>query len=253
MDKTKEIIECMLKENTGKHLLDSGNYYGRHWEKNSNIDFEKTPRTNVNWKYKEFTISLYHFLVDNVRYEEKFDQVFQKFSNLEINSSKNWFEIVDSFIPYLKSKGLNIETEYNCYTYNEENRLSQDIVFTTFRYNLETYVILMIHNGCDARGGFTNPRIFSVYDSRFYDYNNVVLYCKECSIGFDVNSDVVCFQIGKPMPNQLELIKDTTPEYKREYEYAEKLKLILDDYSNDHNYDGKCPCCEHGVLEVDFS
>ena len=40
---TREVIAEMLRENTGRSVLDSGDYYGRHWEANQNRDFEKEP------------------------------------------------------------------------------------------------------------------------------------------------------------------------------------------------------------------
>jgi hypothetical protein len=35
-----ETIRQMLKENTGRHPLDSGFGNGRHWQKNQDRDFE---------------------------------------------------------------------------------------------------------------------------------------------------------------------------------------------------------------------
>jgi hypothetical protein len=46
----KEKITAMLKENTGIHMLDSGGYGGRHWQRNQKRDFEKeTDSSFIEW------------------------------------------------------------------------------------------------------------------------------------------------------------------------------------------------------------
>ena len=37
---TAKIIYKMLTESTGKHMLDSGGAYGRHWERNQKKSFK---------------------------------------------------------------------------------------------------------------------------------------------------------------------------------------------------------------------
>ena len=44
---TAEVIADMLRENTGKHFLDSGGAYGRHWERNQDRDFSAEPYAEV--------------------------------------------------------------------------------------------------------------------------------------------------------------------------------------------------------------
>ena len=61
------------------------------------------------------------------------------------------------------------------YTYNDQSLLSQDIVFNQFSHDHTDYVILQIHNGCDARGGFTSPRVFEC-DESLFDYCRATIY-----------------------------------------------------------------------------
>jgi len=42
-DTTADKLAEMLQENTGRSILDSGDYYGRHWEHNQGADFEAQP------------------------------------------------------------------------------------------------------------------------------------------------------------------------------------------------------------------
>ena len=51
------------------------------------------------------------------------------------------------------------------YTYNTENNLSQDLQYVLFSTSTNEYVLLQSHNGCDARGGFSKPRVFECADA----------------------------------------------------------------------------------------
>ena len=61
----------------------------------------------------------------------------------------------------------------NCiYTYNEENVLSQDIQFVFGGDIYESDIIaLSIHNGADARGGFTDYKFFRIDWDQFLNYS----------------------------------------------------------------------------------
>jgi len=43
LDATAQKLAEMLQENTGRSILDSGDYYGRHWQRNQGRDFESEP------------------------------------------------------------------------------------------------------------------------------------------------------------------------------------------------------------------
>lgn len=46
-------------------------------------------------------------------------------------------------------------------TYNGENLVDQILQYTLFSNDSGEYVALQIHGGCDVRGGYTKPRVFS--------------------------------------------------------------------------------------------
>ena len=87
---------------------------------------------------------------------------------------------------------------YEVYTYNHENCLSQDIHFVYFEhpsfggFGGEGVALIMIHNGADARGGFTRPRAFyggAEGDSpTLFDYDRFGIGCTECSAIWDSSS-----------------------------------------------------------------
>ena len=79
-DTTADKLSEMLQENTGRHFLDSGDHYGRNWERNQCIDFESQPEGNVEfWNRKGKldiipTLSVFHFLKDRLEYNPELDE-----------------------------------------------------------------------------------------------------------------------------------------------------------------------------------
>ncbi len=57
MNQTEKKIAEMLKENTGRHMLDSGGAYGRHWERNQDKTFEDEPATILNFEEEHIKIT----------------------------------------------------------------------------------------------------------------------------------------------------------------------------------------------------
>lgn len=174
----------MLQENTGAHFLDSGGAYGRHWERNIKLpkDIEywdnrpdvtikahiydhDTPRLEL-----DVTLDLYHFLERALEYDEEMDNLFQTWDRLHPDLSYD--ESMESFIKAGKSRHWKIGEFGSGYTYNNENLLSQDFLWHSLDADGEEYIFLQIHNGCDARGGFTAPHIFRLTD----DYYNLLSY-----------------------------------------------------------------------------
>lgn len=65
-------------------------------------------------------------------------------------------------------------------TYNDENCLSQDFMYCAWAHNHTEYVAISIHGGCDARGGYTDFRIFEVTEEYGWsDYRRCSLYTKD--------------------------------------------------------------------------
>lgn len=66
-------------------------------------------------------------------------------------------------------------------TYNNENILSQDIEYIKFG----DLVGVMIHNGADARGGYTKPKFFLLSSDYFYSTYEYSFYCNTCNNYWD--------------------------------------------------------------------
>lgn len=197
---TMKHVKAMLQENTGTHFLDSGGAYGRHWQRNQNRAFYNEPEYTVKFDQYgiTYTKNIFWFLVNNLDYDTQLNREFTRYSTLNDNKTPSgyvldsWFTILEHWIDHKIKTGFIKSTGFYgdggkpkkagdifChYTYNEENCLSQDYQYYLFQddYNTE-YIALMIHNGCDARGGFTKPVIFEVREDSFYMTNDCTIGC----------------------------------------------------------------------------
>lgn len=176
---TKEVIASMLKENTGRHFLDSGDYYGRHWERNQERDFDKEPPVLLKFRPEyneiEFTINLYHFLCEKLEYDEDMQARYDAWVEENSDDNTGYLQDMTGFIHDENHDFAGIYGDGNPiveYTYNVDNALSQDIQFAFFTDDSrEQYVLLQIHNGCDARGGLTAPKAFRCTEElSIFDY-----------------------------------------------------------------------------------
>lgn len=191
----KKIIS-LLQQNTGASILDSGGAYGRHWERNKKLPstVEYWDKTDVvsptGFRYGELwaTISLYHHLKnsliwddeveyvnnlwdewDKARPDETYDKTMKSFyeevlrlADLKEYEDENWN-------PWC-FRGEN----YSYYTYNGENSLSQDFVYII----MGEWCFIEIHNGCDARGGFTRPVLFKFNEDNLFNYIDFTIGCE---------------------------------------------------------------------------
>ena len=175
---TNQIIYEMLTENTGMHMLDSGGASGRHWQRNQNKtiqEFEKEDVYKVIDKdsdYPYLVKSLYHHLVDSCEYLEQETNDFIKWVN---EDQYDWANnpngrCASSLCDIEEYMSLNYGDDTRIeYTYNYNNNLSQDIQFISIGDTYDCDIVaLSIHNGADARGGFTDYKIFKIDHDLFH-------------------------------------------------------------------------------------
>jgi hypothetical protein len=60
-------------------------------------------------------------------------------------------------------------------TYNGDSDLSQILQGGNLKIDDEPYLVIQIHNGCDARGGYTDARLFRMK----YEYEPIHEYLQE--------------------------------------------------------------------------
>ncbi len=186
--KLEDIIAKMLKENTGRHMLDSGGAYGRHWERNQDRIFEKEEACRIHVQADEDgtitefwpTFNLYHFLKAHLDYDEfcqELQKEFDEFSQEDSQKREAWEDVLNAFC---KVKKIDAKNSY--YTYSMETMLSQDIVVAECETeDGEEFIFLRIHQGCDARGGFGSPKIFRKCEYFELAMNDAYAWCSGVS------------------------------------------------------------------------
>lgn len=159
----------MMVENTGKALCDSGDAYGRNWERNQGRDlssFMDAPEAEiVSWGDGEFgwvNIDVFHYLDWRVEFAPELDARYQEFTRRPENEDYWGLTLMEEFAALVSDDAEG----HTFNSYNSETLLSQTIQGTTFQMGGEWYVLLQIHGGCDVRGGYTDPRAFRIFTER---------------------------------------------------------------------------------------
>lgn len=204
-----EIIKNMMCEDTGKNLLDSGDAYGRHYEKNQNGIMTGPQKVDFWTDGKKETelmpiVPLYDFLTYNLEVDGDSERLEDEFYNYIKVNDLDPYSVVD-IEDTIKAIGEEYGKIEMINTYNYESPLSQTIQFVLFSDGYSNiYVCLQIHNGCDVRGGYTLPKIFYLEepeyfmtgttdvliscgcrDYNYYDYNYIETYDGENYISID--------------------------------------------------------------------
>jgi hypothetical protein len=175
----------MLTESTGRALCDSGDAYGRHWEKNQKktlADFENEPEVAfdfdyADWKSKsynsgepdssdiDFSVSTFKYLTSGVIELDAVCQEFNtKFATMDDWTSDKAYGLSEEAEKWLTEKGFGFGQTWN--TYNGDNFLDQILQGCELSEDGKKplgygdYVLIQIHNGCDVRGGYTDAKLF---------------------------------------------------------------------------------------------
>lgn len=166
----QERIYEMLTTSTGRHMLDSGDYYGRHWEVNQRRTIEEFLRDPVATldNSGDLTISVFHHLDACLSLAPELDAEYVEFTKA---SDGSHLEDIANFIDYI---GATATASVN--TYNHDSALSQVLQYQCFEFNEREYIALQIHQGADVRGGYTRPVIFRAnFEELAYEYARI--YC----------------------------------------------------------------------------
>jgi len=180
---TVNVIIGMLTENTGKHFLDSGGAYGRNWERNQSKNFPASPVSYTDFSvYRKSTesgpgklemcasVSLYHWMVHNLEFDPELQARMDAHADTLPDTS--WFGIAEKFANMVQAEANDSDAgmyrhEVQCtntYNHTDDFDLSQTVQYWTLDLegcNYEpTHVVLMVHGGCDVRGGYTAPKCF---------------------------------------------------------------------------------------------
>ena len=168
---TDEVIVAMLTENTGRHFLDSGGAYGRNWERNSGktvADFKSQPSATLEiWRGGDdenprfdisCTVSVFHLL----HHALSLDEYCRIFNGMECgNWNGEYYGTDQGQCDWLDENGFQaVGDGFN--TYNWASNHSQILQGQELERDGENYILLQVHGGCDARGGYTNAKLFKL-------------------------------------------------------------------------------------------
>ena len=178
MNPTEKLVFSMLQTSTGAALCDSGDAYGRHWEKNKKMtfaQFKNLPEVTL-WggdggEQAYYTISVFHFITKYLFV----DALCERFNKRPVdNWHGKYYGVSDKGERWLNAAGLSADGEA-VNTYNHESNLSQVLQFQTLKdLSGERYVLLQIHQGCDVRGGYTDAKLFKYKPyTEFFGIENV--------------------------------------------------------------------------------
>src|SRR6185369_1110735 len=111
MTRTESAVASMLTENTGRHFLDSGDHYGRNWQRNQGREFSTEPCSVLKfsqygsdkdgWKIcVEVEHNVYHWLVGKLTWDEEANRalaVFERYLRMKTRDEYNYYELADGF------------------------------------------------------------------------------------------------------------------------------------------------------------
>lgn len=177
-------LASMFTENTGRNLLDSGDAYGRAWERNQGktvADFLAAPVGGVD-EYGDTWLDMFHYLNERLTYADELDAAWVAFDAKHPDIS--WGESLELFLDMLgidDAGDFYSDARWDFNSYNCENMLNGTFQGMKFGLNGEWYFALQIHGGCDIRGGYTKPVIFTGdIENVLLDMNRIYLCCPEC-------------------------------------------------------------------------
>ena len=187
---TERQIFSMLTQNTGVHFLDSGGQHGRMWQRNQAavagaedpLALWKTREEIIVDKWGCVYLDLFHYLCKRVEFSPAMQRRLYRWDQwTDPKHGEPWDEQITGWLDRLVKRGWAKRGETG-YTYNFENLLSQNIVYYEFEIDggpmpEGRYAIIQIHNGADARGGFTYPAIFEVDEMFLYDCQDYSCWC----------------------------------------------------------------------------
>lgn len=169
----------MLRENTGSHFLDSGGIYGYQYNRpiRKATFYPATYGRVTEWHL----INTAHWLTANLDYDAILTRSLKHLGLSPEFKHEPWEDCMQEWV---ERNGYKVVA--HGYTYNDENNLDRDFAWWTIETpgDWENRVIIRSHNGCDARGGFSSPRVFRPLEDNEWKYGpygmTLEYYCPNC-------------------------------------------------------------------------
>ena len=181
---TAQIVEEMLRENTGSSMCDSGGAYGRNWERNQDRAYPDQPVVSCTWStWREeggesgtpemsATVSLYHWMTKCLDFDPEMQKQLDAFAAGEDMEDESWLGVQEHFAEHLHARDGHEAEPNTINTYNDPDDWDCSQVLQYVELYLEdshepSHLIVSVHGGCDVRGGYTEPKCFRLSEEYY--------------------------------------------------------------------------------------
>lgn len=176
----KAIIARLLREDTGRHFLDSGGAYGRHHERNA----IKTDEELVGWDFRlevrqthfEVSRNVANYLYEGFDFDREHTKRMMAFSRTKKFREEDWSDCLKAYIESIDGCILNNKSGNTC---NYQTLLTQNVHYVGIDLpdRCGDYYAVRVHQGCDLRGGYGEFVIAEATDE-MYNFSSATMYCK---------------------------------------------------------------------------
>lgn len=181
---TKDVIVLQLLENTGRDICDSGDYYGRGFQRDAGKSFEDLAKDPVRLEASVYQhgdkpelellgyISTAAWLDAQLEYLPELQQAYEDFAS---GQDEYDLALMEGFAE--KFGRPRWGGDINCVnTYNGECDLNRTLQFVEFEWedsdgNEIAVALLQTHNGCDVRSGYSSPKAYALKGDSLYNWN----------------------------------------------------------------------------------
>lgn len=189
---TAQALHSQWLEPTGRHMLDSGGAYGRHWERNQGKPVEAwTEAPEVIFTDWGVSVNTFRLLLKHLNYtrnsallEASFRRYVERTPEGEAYFNSSWS--VEAWL----DQDLGVEPEDNYNTYNFETLLDSTLQGVHFETLTGRYIALSYHGGCDVRGGYTDYKVYELCADYclLVAYGDANVHCAntDCGVWYDI-------------------------------------------------------------------
>lgn len=176
----------LARENTGASFLDSGDYYGRQYDRPVPTDDQPSEYVRGEFALISMPVMLDYEAPIDPRETAKFYR-WARWADPRDDCS--WFELAARYMArHMEKETEGWESEGEApiigNTYNEDNDLDQDFWYALPGF-YSRYAMICTHNGCDARGGYSRPVVVNTGDGIAGALCAIEMefYCRRCQDG----------------------------------------------------------------------
>ena len=176
---TEAKLREMFIEPISHYSGDSGGIYGYQYEKNKKDGISEEPfiiaSNEKDVHFSDIFFNTFYLLNQYCNFKEDETKKLQKIGIDEWELNNGMDKLEDG------------------YTYNLDLPISQDFLWRGYENMYgERFLVIMLHNGCDARAGFTEPVLFECeFPEEIFCVSNEYLFEMKDIIADDYNINII--------------------------------------------------------------